>query len=197
MATLQEVLGNRIAMDGHLRERFAREYDKMIGEQQRASYIHLARINHEISYLLQLAREGETTFRNDQGLLKHIQALAWSTDGVGAEPIYDGANLTPREMAEVQNLVEIDDLADRKHEETDVRTVRYSFTIDFAEGVDRHPMDRLPAGERDAIRNGILNTNASVVQRAADRIQALLQNDEALGHILMGHDIGLVMGLSH
>jgi len=68
-------------MDEHLRERAGREYDAMTPDQQRAAYIHQARVIHEITYTLQLARDGHTTFKNDRELLKHLEALAWSTDG--------------------------------------------------------------------------------------------------------------------
>jgi len=81
MPTLQEVLGNRVLMDEHLHERAGHEYDAMTTDQQRAAYIHQARVIHEITYTLQLARDGETTFHNDKDLLKYIEALVWSTDG--------------------------------------------------------------------------------------------------------------------
>lgn len=76
MATLQEVIGNRIVMDEHLRERAGRKYDALTPAQQRAAYIHQARVIHEIIYTLQLAED-----RTGRDLLKYIQQLAWSTDG--------------------------------------------------------------------------------------------------------------------
>ena len=90
MATLQETIGSRYPIDGPLRERAGREYDAMTPQQQRAAYVHQARVIHEISYMLQLASEGHTTFLSDKVLLKHIEALAWSTDGTSAAPPRQG-----------------------------------------------------------------------------------------------------------
>jgi hypothetical protein len=81
MATLQEVIGDRVMMDEHLRERAQREYNALSPEQQRQAYIHQARVIHEMTYTLQLARDGHTTFRSDKDLLEYLTALAWSTDG--------------------------------------------------------------------------------------------------------------------
>jgi hypothetical protein len=81
MATLQEAIGQRVVMDAPLRERAGREYDAMTMEQQRAAYIHLARVVHEVTYLLQLARYGHTTATSDADILKTVEALVWSTDG--------------------------------------------------------------------------------------------------------------------
>jgi hypothetical protein len=81
MATLQEVLGNRTEMDAQLRERHIRAFDAMTPDQQRAAYVHQARIIHEITYMLQLARDGHSMFKNDQQLLKYLESLAWSSDG--------------------------------------------------------------------------------------------------------------------
>ena len=84
----------------------------------------------------------------------------------------------------------------------DGRIVRYSFTIDFAEpDVESYPIDELAAeevgGDRDAVRNSLLDTHADAIQRAAERIKALLQSDGALDSILAAHGISLIMGLSH
>jgi hypothetical protein len=49
---------------------------------RRATYVHQARIIYEIAHMLQLASDGHSTFRNDQDLLEHIRALAWSSDGL-------------------------------------------------------------------------------------------------------------------
>lgn len=81
MATLQEVIGNRAMMDEVLRTQEARKYDEMTPDQQRAAYIHQARVIHEITYTLQMTRDGEMRFKNDRDLLKYIEALAWSDDG--------------------------------------------------------------------------------------------------------------------
>jgi hypothetical protein len=86
MATLQEVLGNRTEMDENLRERHIRAFDAMSPEQQRAAYVHQARVLHEVTYALQLARDGHTTFRSDKNLLEYITALVWSTDGAETAP---------------------------------------------------------------------------------------------------------------
>lgn len=80
MATLQEIIGDRVMMDEHLRERAGHEFDAMTPEQQRAAYIHLARVNHEIAYMLQLFEDGEVK-GSPQLLLEHIHRIIWSTDG--------------------------------------------------------------------------------------------------------------------
>ena len=80
MATLRSVIGDRITMDEHLRARAEREYDAMSPEQQRAAYIHQARIIHEVMYTLQLASDGHSTFKNDRDVLTYIEQLAWSED---------------------------------------------------------------------------------------------------------------------
>lgn len=95
MATLQEVIGSRAVMDENLRERAEREYDAMSPEQQRAAYIHQARVLHEITYTLQLARDGHTTFKNDKNLLDHITALAWATDGTPSPMEFRRDDTTP------------------------------------------------------------------------------------------------------
>jgi len=84
----------------------------------------------------------------------------------------------------------------------DGRVARYSFTIDFAEpDVETYPLDELAAeggdGDREAIRNRLLDTHTDAIHRAAERITVLLQSDETLDSILTAHNIGLVMGLSH
>ena len=84
MATLQEVLGNRTEMDAQLRERHIRAFDAMTPDQQRAAYVHQARIIHEVTYALQLAADGHSTFKNDKGLLDYITTLVWSTDGTAS-----------------------------------------------------------------------------------------------------------------
>ena len=84
METLQELIGNRLLLDGYLRERAARDYDAMTPQQRRTAYIHQARVIHEISY--KLASDGHTMFRSDTDLLKQIEALAWSTDGSRQPP---------------------------------------------------------------------------------------------------------------
>ena len=81
MISLQTLLGNRILVDEQLRERAGQEYDALTAEQRRTAYIHQARVIHEIIFTLQLASDSETTFRDDRDLLRHIEALAWSTDG--------------------------------------------------------------------------------------------------------------------
>jgi hypothetical protein len=91
MATLQEVIGDRVMMDEHLRQRAQREYDAMAPVQQRAAYVHQARIIHEVAYMLQLASDGHTTFRSDKDLLDHITALVWSTDGAESASTVLGA----------------------------------------------------------------------------------------------------------
>ena len=84
----------------------------------------------------------------------------------------------------------------------DGRVIRYSFTIDFAEpDVETYPLDELAAeevdGDREAIKDSLLDTQADAIHRAAGRIMVLIQSDETLDSILTAHDIGLVMGLSH
>jgi hypothetical protein len=84
----------------------------------------------------------------------------------------------------------------------DGRSVRYSFTIDFAEpDVDSYPIDELAAeevdGDENAIRDSLIHLHAEAIFRASDRIKELLQSDETLDSILTAHNIGLVMGLSH
>jgi len=63
------------------------------------------------------------------------------------------------------------------------------------------PIDELAAeevdGDRDAIRNSLLDAGADAIQRAAERITALLKSDGTLDSILAAHGIGLVMGLAH
>jgi hypothetical protein len=81
MATLQEVISNRVLMDKDLRERAGSEYDALTPEQQRAAFIHQARVIHEVTYMLQLARDGQTIMSGDKELLKHIETLVRSTDG--------------------------------------------------------------------------------------------------------------------
>src|SRR5215212_173081 len=95
MATLQEVIGNRAMMDENLRERAGREYDAMSPEQQRAAYIHQARVIHEITYALQLAADGHSTLRSDLDLLQHITRLAWSTDGTPSPLEFRRDDTTP------------------------------------------------------------------------------------------------------
>lgn len=109
MATLQEVIGDRLVMDAHLRERARHEYDAMIPDEQRAAYVHQARILHEIVYTLQLASDGHSTVLNANSLLEQIQALVWSTDIPLEEPAalpsvdlnedaLEGVNLTRKEI---------------------------------------------------------------------------------------------------
>jgi hypothetical protein len=99
MATLQEVIGNRATMDESLRERFGREFDAMTPDQQRAAYVHQARVIHEITYTLQMARDGHTTLRSDKDLLKHLEALAWSTDGAEPVPVVTRPNMENAQQA--------------------------------------------------------------------------------------------------
>jgi hypothetical protein len=83
----------------------------------------------------------------------------------------------------------------------DGRIVRYSFTIDFAEpDAETYPLDELAAeeedGDREAIKDGILERHADAIRRAAEHIRVLILSDETLDKILTAHDIGVVMGLS-
>jgi hypothetical protein len=83
----------------------------------------------------------------------------------------------------------------------DGRIVRYSFTIDFAEpDPETYPLDELAAeeedGDREVIKDGILESHADAIRRAAEHIRVLILSDETLDTILTAHDIGLVMGLS-
>jgi hypothetical protein len=82
----------------------------------------------------------------------------------------------------------------------DGRIVRYSFTIDFAEpDAETYPLDELAAeedGDREVIKDGILESHADAIRRAAQHIRVLILSDETLDTILTAHDIGLVMGLS-
>jgi hypothetical protein len=83
----------------------------------------------------------------------------------------------------------------------DGRIVRYSFTIDFAEpDVETYPLDELAAeeedGDREVIKDGILEGHADAIRRAAEHIRVLILSDETLDTILTAHGIGVVMGLS-
>ncbi len=77
MAKLRDVLGNRIAIDADLREREGRKYDALTPEQQRATYIHMRRVLHEIQMILQLARDEQTSAGSDADVLRWIQTIAW------------------------------------------------------------------------------------------------------------------------
>ena len=83
----------------------------------------------------------------------------------------------------------------------DGRIVRYSFTIDFAEpDAETYPLDELAAeeedGDREVIKDGILESHADAIRRAAEHIRVLILSDETLDNILTAHGIGLMMGLS-
>ena len=77
MAKFRDVFGNRIAIDADLREREGCEYDALTPEQQRATYIHVRRVLHEIQMILQLARDEQTSAGSDADVLRSIQTLAW------------------------------------------------------------------------------------------------------------------------
>ena len=126
MATLLEVIGHRVDMDEHLRERARHEYDAMIPDEQRAAYVHQARIMHELVSMLELASNGHSPFPNDKSLLEHIQALVWSTDSLptvrAARPSMDldddrsEDSLTRKEIGGIQDMVARDNEHDRRHE---------------------------------------------------------------------------------
>ena len=77
MAKLRDVLGNRIAIDADLREREGGKYDALTPEQQRATYLHMRRVLHEIQMILQLACDEQTLAGSDADVLRWIQTIAW------------------------------------------------------------------------------------------------------------------------
>ena len=128
MATLLEVIGDRLVMDAHLRERARHEYEAMLPDEQRAAYVHQARILHEIISTLQLASEGHAIFPHAKSLLEQLQALVWSTDMLpeerAAPPSVDlnddaaeGMNLARKEIGGLHDMVARDDEHERRHTE--------------------------------------------------------------------------------
>jgi hypothetical protein len=102
------------------------EYDAVTPDEQRAAYVHQARIMHELISTLQLASDGHLPYPNDKSLLEHIQALVWSTDSLSAvratppsmnlDDDRSEDSLTRKEIGGIRAMVARDDEQDRRHE---------------------------------------------------------------------------------
>ena len=78
MATLRELIGERVILDDQLCAHAGRDFDELSPEQQRAAYIHARRVIHEVQTILQLAHDGHAPFANDRELLQYLEQLAWA-----------------------------------------------------------------------------------------------------------------------
>ena len=78
MATLRELIGERVMLDAQLCTHAGRDFDALSPEQQRSAYIHARRVIHEVQTVLQLARDGQAPFSNDRELLQYVEQLAWA-----------------------------------------------------------------------------------------------------------------------